>query len=214
MIEYLISFDEWLLLTLNAIRHPFIDDFVMAFSGKAVWIPMYIAIAACIIWKYGWKRGLILVAACGIAVGLADFTTAKIIRPFFERLRPANIENPLSAFVQIVNDYRGGAFGFPSCHATNTFALATSTALMLNWKKYTIFIFIWTVLQCYSRIYLGVHYPGDLGAGMIIGIAWGTAAYFATRNNIQVAVNHRSIAWLPISVGCVIISVIFIISII
>lgn len=173
---------------------------------------MYITIAACIIWKYGWKRGLILVAACGLAVGLADFTTAKIIRPFFERLRPANIENPISAFVQIVNDYRGGAFGFPSCHATNTFALSTSSALMLNWKKYTIFIFIWTVLQCYSRIYLGVHYPGDLAAGMLIGIAWGVAAYFAAQRSLKPIKGRQSFAWLPIAVGCTTVLVIFVTS--
>lgn len=95
------------------------------------------------------------------------------------RLRPSNPENPLSEMVHIVGGYRGGSYGFPSCHAANSFALASFLILLFANRKLSLFIFAWAVLNSYSRVYLGVHYPGDLLVGAIIGTAAGLAMAFA-----------------------------------
>ncbi len=75
--------------------------------------------------------------------------------------------------------YRGGSYGFPSCHAANSFALASFLILLFANRKLSLFIFAWAVLNSYSRVYLGVHYPGDLLVGAIIGTAAGLAMAFA-----------------------------------
>ena len=103
---------------------------------------------------------------------------ATLIRPEVCRLRPSNPENPLSEMVHIVGGYRGGSYGFPSCHAANSFALASFLTLLFANRKLSLFIFAWAVLNSYSRVYLGVHYPGDLLVGAIIGTAAGLAMAF------------------------------------
>lgn len=92
---------------------------------------------------------------------------------------PSNPANPLSEMVHIVGGYRGGSYGFPSCHAANSFALASFLILLFANRKLSLFIFAWAVLNSYSRVYLGVHYPGDLLVGAIIGTAAGLAMAFA-----------------------------------
>lgn len=104
---------------------------------------------------------------------------ATLIRPEVCRLRPSNPANPLSEMVHIVGGYRGGSYGFPSCHAANSFALASFLILLFANRKLSLFIFAWAVLNSYSRVYLGVHYPGDLLVGAIIGTAAGLAMAFA-----------------------------------
>lgn len=92
---------------------------------------------------------------------------------------PSNPENPLSEMVHIVGGYRGGSYGFPSCHAANSFALASFLTLLFANRKLSLFIFAWAVLNSYSRVYLGVHYPGDLLVGAIIGTVAGLVMAFA-----------------------------------
>lgn len=100
---------------------------------------------------------------------LADQVCSSLIRPVVARLRPANLENPIVDMVYIVNGYRGGSYGFPSCHAANSFGLALYVVFTFRKRWLSLFIIAWAVLNCYTRIYLGVHYPGDLLVGGIIG---------------------------------------------
>ena len=81
----------------------------------------------------------------------------------------------------MVDDYRGGSYGFPSCHSANSFALASFMALLVANSGFRIFIFTWALLNSYTRLYLGVHYPGDLLTGAIIGSVFGCLCFLIAR---------------------------------
>ena len=168
MIDFLNQLDTQIFLTFNGLHSDFFDSFMKLFTGRFIWIPMYVAIAA-----------LILSVAIGAAIALTDQTCATFIRPAVERLRPSNPENPLSQLVYTVGGYRGGSYGFPSCHSANSFALAVFVCCLFPRKRITLFILAWAALNSYTRLYLGVHYPGDLLVGAVIGSAYGALCYLA-----------------------------------
>ena len=138
---------------------------------------MYISILFALYKAFGLKIMIIIFIGSCLAVLFADQLTASIIRPSLGRLRPSHPENPISELVHIVDGKRGGAYGFPSSHAANTFAVATLLSLVFRQIRFTIAIFFWAILNCYSRIYLGMHYPGDLLVGSVIGTAFGLFIY-------------------------------------
>lgn len=161
------EFDHELLLQINGMHTPFLDQLMWLISGKAVWIPFYLITIFVIYRNVGWKRTLQMLMMVGIMMLFTDMVNSQIIRPWFHRLRPANLESPVGTMVHIVNNYRGGAYGFPSAHAANYFGLSLIIAYFIrSWKTLTSLIVL-TFVICYSRSYLGVHYPGDLVAGML-----------------------------------------------
>lgn len=177
MEELIIGIDTEIFLWLNSRHTSFWDTFMFLTSGKLIWVPLYLSMLYAIFLCYGWRTMLLMGLMTAVAVGAADQLCSELLRPVIERMRPANLDNPLSRYVHIVDDYRGGRFGFPSSHAANTFALAALTAFLFRRWQYTLFVFTWAVIICYSRIYLGVHYPGDILAGLTIGSAFGAICY-------------------------------------
>jgi undecaprenyl-diphosphatase len=170
MMDFLAALDTQIFIAIHsAVHFAQADKFVMLFTGRFIWIPMYIALAWGLWRSYGTKKTLICLVAIGLTITFADQLCATFIRPFVERLRPANLGNPVHRFVHVVNGYRGGMYGFPSCHAANTFALASILMFITHNRRLTVFIYTWAVLNCYTRLYLGVHYPGDLIAGAAVG---------------------------------------------
>lgn len=178
MIEFFQQLDSQFLLALNGFHTPMADRFMWAFTGRWVWVPLYVVLAWFVVKRMGWRYAIFAILAAGISVAVADQTCATLLRPIFERLRPANVDNPLSPLVHIVDGYRGGAYGFPSCHAANTFALATFFAWLSRRNVLCIILFIWAIGNCYTRMYLGVHYPGDIIAGALVGGTSGTGFYW------------------------------------
>ncbi len=186
MIDLLAQLDESIFLALHhLVRGPSFDHTMWLVSDRWIWIPMYAALAWLFCRKFGWRRGCLIIAAAALAATCSDQLCATVIRPVFERLRPANLDNPLSGSVHVLHDYRGGAYGFPSCHAANTVMLATFVALLFRSRVLIGWMFLWALLNCLSRIYLGVHYPGDLLFGAIIGASFACLWWYVLRLTIR-----------------------------
>lgn len=185
MLETLQQLDQQLLLTLNGLHSPYWDSFMWLFTGRFIWIPMYATILYILCKNFNVYVTLLTAVAIALTITYADQLCATWIRPAVERLRPSNLNNPLSEFVHIVNGKRGGSYGFPSCHASNSFGLAFFLLFFFRQRWLSIFILCWAVLNCYTRIYLGVHYPGDLLAGMFVGLSGALIFYYLLRHTLR-----------------------------
>lgn len=177
-ILWLSDIDARLLLIVNGAHSPFFDSVMWCISGRWIWVPFYAVLAYLLFRRMSWKRASICLVTIGLIILAADQTCATLIRPEIGRLRPANLNDPLSSFVHVVNGYRGGRYGFPSCHAANTFALAVFMSLIIRHKWFTVMMFSWAFIVSYSRMYLGVHYFGDLFCGATIGSLFAVLFYY------------------------------------
>jgi undecaprenyl-diphosphatase len=182
MIEKLNHIDQKWLLWLNSFHTDFFDRFMFFVSGKYEWIPLYVIILGFIIWKYRWKSLWIILAVI-ILITLSD-QLANILKAGVKRLRPCK-DPDIGHLVHLVNNYCRSSYGFVSGHAANSFALATFLSLLFRKKWVTIAIFIWAALISYSRIYLGVHYPGDVICGALIGILIAAAISYLLKRFVR-----------------------------
>lgn len=171
------NIDTYLLVTANGANSPELDILMWLISSRWIWVPLYILLAGMLIYRYGWLKGSLYIVMAAVIITLTDQTCASVIRPLVARLRPSNPDNPISVLLHIVNGYRGGKYGFPSCHAANTCALAAFLSLLFRKRYITIALAIWSLLVSYSRIYLGVHYPSDILGGFIVGSLYSLMMY-------------------------------------
>ena len=186
--------DQLLTLEINS-WHSFITDPIWAFfSDKLVWAPMYAAIIGLLIWKLGWKRGLIVLAGALLTFGFCD-QFSNLIKHAVGRIRPLHDEFMIAQGLHVLE--RGGGYSFFSAHSANAFGLAFSTfvgmkrslmgpsvrsnqttqpeststtATMPKWlKAYGYWIFFWAFMVAVSRIFVGKHYLGDVIVGILVG---------------------------------------------
>lgn len=171
MLDYLNDIDTEVLLAINGLHGTFQDAFWWLISAK--WASVLLVLAfVWILLHQNRRHALLTMAMLVLAFVLADQISSGLIKHLVERLRPSQ-DPSLDNMIHIVNNYRGGKFGFVSSHAANSFAAATLIALVMRHKAVTFSLFTWAVLQCYSRVYLGVHYPGDILGGIIVGVLSG-----------------------------------------
>ena len=165
--------DRQLFLFLNSHNSPFWDTVMYTISGRIIWVPLYLAILLYLGFKYK-RKFLIIIPFIIIAVTLADQVSVQLFKNIFMRLRPCH-EPSLAGMVHLVNGECGGLYGFVSSHASNSFNVALLSLMFIKKRWYTISIIIWALVIGYSRIYLGVHYPGDVVCGSMVGafIGWG-----------------------------------------
>jgi undecaprenyl-diphosphatase len=167
------SFDSQLFLWLNGLHAGWLDTVMVSITGMWPWIPIYILLAYLVIKQYG-KRSIWIFLAVGIVILCSDQLSAHVCKPLFHRLRPCF--NPdLEGLVHLPKGLPGGRYGFVSSHAANTFAVAAflTAALRKRYRSIGWWLFAWAFISSYSRIYIGVHYPGDVLAGAVLGILVG-----------------------------------------
>ncbi len=175
MLEFLTDLDTRIFLFINGIHSEGFDSIMALISGKLTWIPLYLALLIWLIIRFR-KESLVLIPAAIILVTLSDQGSVHLFKDIFERFRPCH-EPALSGLVHLVNDHCGGSFGFISSHAANTAAIATFTSLVFRNRYFSWFMAIWVLIVGYSRVYLGVHYPGDMIAGFMFGMLLGWLMY-------------------------------------
>ena len=175
MFEWLLEIDKKLLFALNHSHTPLFDWLMWQFSGILMWLPLYAFIIYLLVKKFK-EKALLVILIVIFAIGIADYTSVHLFKEVFKRLRPCH--NPLIMdSIILVKDYCGGKYGFISSHASNSFALASISSLLLRKKYFTIIIFLWAILVSISRVYLGVHYPSDIMAGALWGSVIGFLLY-------------------------------------
>lgn len=172
----LIEWDRELLVNINSLNTPFWDNIMWWISDRFVWIPLYFSIIF-FLFKIKGKDAIVAALAVGLCILIADQVASGFCKPYFERLRPTH-DPELKDIIHVVNDYRSALYGFCSSHASNTFGIATLTCLLFRNKLYAALIYSWAVLNCYSRMYLGVHFPLDIICGALVGVAAGFISYY------------------------------------
>lgn len=172
-----IQFDKHLLLQLCGSQSLFLDSLVTTLTNAYMWIPLYIALLYVVIKNSDNARNVILVLlSAGLCVLLAGTVDDSIVKPLVARWRPAR-DPEIGVLVDVVNQYRGGYYGFFSAHASNTFSIAVFFSLLIRSRILSIALVLWSLTNCWTRMYLGVHYPGDILVGLLWGGIVGTVVY-------------------------------------
>lgn len=167
------SIDQRLFLFLNGLHTDWLDGVMVSITEMWPWIPLYILLLYLVFKCYG-RRGWWILLAVAVTILCSDQLSAHVCKPLFHRLRPCF--NPeLEGLVHLPRGLPGGRYGFVSSHAANTFAVAAvlTAALRKRYRSIGWWLYAWAFISSYSRIYIGVHYPGDILAGAALGVLIG-----------------------------------------
>ena len=191
MLDKLLEIDTQCLLAINGWHAPWADSVMWVISAKATWIPLYLLLIGLFVWKYRqpiptakwtWMQKVpayvVMILVIAAAVGLADFIASGILKELVARPRPTRVPE-LEGVLHLVNGYKSGRYGFVSSHAANTMACGLLFSLIWRNKIATCGLMLWVAMNCYSRMYLGVHYPLDIMGGLVVGSLVAVAAYRA-----------------------------------
>ena len=169
--------DMQVLSIFNGSDNIMLDQMVQILTSGLTWIPLYVMLFFVVMRNNETMGQIALVVGSAIfCVLFADGLVDGIIKQLAERWRPSN-DPTFKYMVQVVDDIRLKGYSFCSAHAANTMSLAVFFSLLIRSKMLTVTLVIWSLINCWTRLYLGVHYPSDILCGMIIGIIVGILIY-------------------------------------
>jgi len=174
MLEKLNSLDTQLFLYLNNKHCAFLDGFMYWMSDIVFWIPFYVILLIIII-RYFKKKSIPILLSVAVLIILSDQISSHLLKNLVKRPRPSH-EITLQGLIYLSKAGPGGEYGFVSSHASSSFALFCFLSLILpkSFRNLKYILCFWAVIVSYSRIYNGVHYPGDVMGGALLGafLAW------------------------------------------
>ena len=164
--EEILHLDKELFVFLNNLGSEPFDAFWLIITKQLHWTPFFIAVFYLLQRKLGWKNLGIIFLFLAVLITFTDQFT-NLIKNHFQRLRPCNDEE-ISGIIRIVKDSE--TFSFFSGHASNSMATTTFVFLIIRkFYKHTYLLFLFPLIFAFSRIYLGLHFPGDILAGYLFG---------------------------------------------
>ncbi|MBQ5627733.1 MAG: phosphatase PAP2 family protein [Bacteroidaceae bacterium] len=191
----IIDFDKYLLLAMNGSDSIFWDGCMKIYTTISVWIPLILILLYILVKNNSLKDFLLLLLFVALVVTFTDVISSRMCKPFFERWRPTN-DPELMYLVDVVDNIRGGKYGFTSSHAANSFGIATFLLLLVKNRALSFSLILWAALNAFTRIYLGVHYPGDILAGTLIGVTVGVGLYGLYRYVLKRQKHNKHRDWI------------------
>lgn len=175
----LIDFDKHLLLVINGSDSLWLDNMAHVLTTATTWVPMYVALLYLVIkCNDSMKHIVLILAAVGLCVFLSGSLNDMFVKPGVARWRPTH-DPEIGMLVDVVDGYRGGSYGFFSSHAANTFSIALFLSLLVRNAVLSSTLVIWSLVNCWTRMYLGVHFPGDILCGLLWGSIVALAVYYS-----------------------------------
>lgn len=168
--------DTTLLLFFNGSDNLYLDGVATLATRAWIWVPLYVSILYVLVREHNFRELSFILLALFVGILLCDQVSSSIVKPLVARWRPTH-DPSISHLVDIVGGYRGGNYGFFSSHAANTCFIATYTSLILRHRSVVASLFLWCFINCWTRLYLGVHYPTDILVGLVFGALTGWFAY-------------------------------------
>lgn len=196
MSEQILQADRALTLWFNGSESAFVDGLAWTATSTAVWIPFAAALLYAIIRNNDLSDIFLIILSVACSILIADQVASSLFKPMVARFRPSH-DPELMYLIQTVNGYCGGLYGFFSSHASNTFAVATFMSMLLRRKSVALILFAWAMLNCWTRVYLGVHYVGDLLAGAAFGTLTGACMFYLCHRLIRLRQHPTCQARIP-----------------
>ena len=176
-LQRLVDIDKQVLLALNGSDSLYMDGVMKIYTTTVVWIPVALVLLFIVLKNNSPRGSLLAVLAVALTIVATDQVSSHLIKPLVGRLRPCN-DPSIMHLIDTANGYRSGGYSFTSSHACNSFGIFAIISLLIRNRALSLTLLLWACINCYSRIYLGVHYPGDILCGAILGGVIGTAIYF------------------------------------
>ncbi|WP_319510645.1 phosphatase PAP2 family protein [uncultured Draconibacterium sp.] len=171
LLQRILELDQDLFLFLNGLHNDFWDPIMVMVTRQEIWIPFFASIMFYIVKNYRTKTLLVLIALALLITVTDQFSN--IIKDSFQRFRP--VHDPFIGHLVHEVMGKGGPYGFVSAHAANSVAMLVLVSRIFKNRTFYFVMLSWVLIFCYSRIYVGVHYPLDLICGGLVGwlIGWG-----------------------------------------
>jgi undecaprenyl-diphosphatase len=169
--------DHQLTLAINGSNSLFWDNVMYTVTNTFSWSVVIVTLLVIIFKNNTLKEVIMIYVTMALLIFVADRICSGLVKPMVARWRPAQ-DPQLMYFVDVVRNYRGGRFGFFSGHACNTMCMAVFLSWLLRSPKITITLLFWSLTTTFTRLYLGVHYLGDVIVGFLVGAVLGCLFYW------------------------------------